>query len=283
MQEGNSKTKRKSKDSVFINLFEDTKNVLRLYKELHPEDTQITVDDIHIQTIKSVLVNTLYNDLGFIVKDKFVMLVEAQSAWNPNMPLRMLFYLAETYRRYLADTIQSEHSSTKVKIPKPELYVVYSGEQKCPEIVSFSDSFFDGDCPVELKVKVLNKVDMTIYGQYIGFCKVFNEQRKIYQDSILCAKETLRICIEKGYLVSYLQKHEKEVVDMMSELFDEEYQREAYNRASQRKAIEEGRAEGKAEGRAEGKAEGKAEERKALAEKMRAKGYSEQEIAELIS
>ncbi len=275
MQEGNSKTKRKSKDSVFINLFEDTKNVLRLYKELHPEDTQITVDDIHIQTIKSVLVNTLYNDLGFIVKDKFVMLVEAQSAWNPNMPLRMLFYLAETYRRYLADTIQSEHSSTKVKIPKPELYVVYSGEQKCPEIVSFSDSFFDGDCPVELKVKVLNKVDMTIYGQYIGFCKVFNEQRKIYQDSIMCAKETLRICIEKGYLVSYLQKHEKEVVDMMSELFDEEYQREAYNRASQRKAIEEGRAEGKAEG--------KAEERKALAEKMRAKGYSEQEIAELIS
>ena len=275
MQEGNSKTKRKSKDSVFINLFEDTKNVLRLYKELHPEDTQITVDDIHIQTIKSVLVNTLYNDLGFIVKDKFVMLVEAQSAWNPNMPLRMLFYLAETYRRYLADTIQSEHSSTKVKIPKPELYVVYSGEQKCPEIVSFSDSFFDGDCPVELKVKVLNKVDMTIYGQYIGFCKVFNEQRKIYQDSIMCAKETLRICIEKGYLVSYLQKHEKEVVDMMSELFDEEYQREAYNRASQRKAI--------AEGRAEGKAEGKAEERKALAEKMRAKGYSEQEIAELIS
>lgn len=279
MQEGNSKTKRKSKDSVFINLFEDTKNVLRLYKELHPEDTQITVDDIHIQTIKSVLVNTLYNDLGFIVKDKFVMLVEAQSAWNPNMPLRMLFYLAETYRRYLADTIQSEHSSTKVKIPKPELYVVYSGEQKCPEIVSFSDSFFDGDCPVELKVKVLNKVDMTIYGQYIGFCKVFNEQRKIYQDSVMCAKETLRICIEKGYLVSYLQKHEKEVVDMMSELFDEEYQREAYNRASQRKAIEEGRAEGKAEGRAEGKAE----ERKALAEKMRAKGYSEQEIAELIS
>lgn len=279
MQEGNSKTKRKSKDSVFINLFEDTKNVLRLYKELHPEDTQITVDDIHIQTIKSVLVNTLYNDLGFIVKDKFVMLVEAQSAWNPNMPLRMLFYLAETYRRYLADTIQSEHSSTKVKIPKPELYVVYSGEQKCPEIVSFSDSFFDGDCPVELKVKVLNKVDMTIYGQYIGFCKVFNEQRKIYQDSIMCAKETLRICIEKGYLVSYLQKHEKEVVDMMSELFDEEYQREAYNRASQRKAIEKGRAEGEAKG----KAEGKAEERKALAEKMRAKGYSEQEIAELIS
>lgn len=275
MQEETLKTKRKSKDSVFVNLFEDTKNVLRLYKELHPEDTQVTVEDIQIQTIKSVLVNTLYNDLGFFVKDKFVMLVEAQSAWNPNMPLRMLFYLAETYRRYLTDTIQSEHSSTRVKIPKPELYVVYSGEQKCAETVSFSETFFGGNSSVELKVRVLNEVDMTIYGQYIGFCKVFNEQRKIYQDSILCAKETIRICIEKGYLVPYLQEHEKEVVDMMSELFDEEYQREAYNRASQKNAIERGRAEGKAEG--------KAEERRTLAEKMRAKGYSEQEIAELIN
>lgn len=279
INEETSKTKRKSKDSVFVNLFENAENVLRLYKELHPEDTQVTVEDIQIQTIKSVLVNTLYNDLGFIVKDRFVMLVEAQSAWNPNMPLRMLFYLAETYRRYLADTIQSEHSSTRVKIPKPELYVVYSGEQNCPETVSFSENFFDGDSPVELKVKVLNEVDVTIYGQYIGFCKVFNEQRKIYQDSIMCAKETIRICIEKGYLVSYLREHEKEVVDMMSELFDEEYQRAAYNRASQKDAIEKGRAEGKAEG----KAEGRAEERKSLAEKMREKGYSEKQIAELLN
>lgn len=278
INEETSKTKRKSKDSVFVNLFENAENVLRLYKELHPEDTQVTVEDIQIQTIKSVLVNTLYNDLGFIVKDRFVMLVEAQSAWNPNMPLRMLFYLAETYRRYLSDTVQSEHSSTRVKIPKPELYVVYSGEQNCPETVSFSENFFDGDSPVELKVKVLNEVDVTIYGQYIGFCKVFNEQRKIYQDSIMCAKETIRICIEKGYLVSYLREHEKEVVDMMSELFDEEYQRAAYNRASQKDAIEKGRAEGKAEG----KAEGRAEERKSLAEKMRADGVDEEFIKKYI-
>lgn len=262
-----TKIKAKSKDSVFVNLFENAENVLRLYKELHPEDTQVTILDIQIQTIKSILVNTLYNDLGFIVKDKFVILVEAQSAWNPNMPLRILFYLAETYRRYLADTVQSEHSSTKVKIPKPELYVVYTGKRKCPETVSFSETFFEGDSPVELKIRILDKVDMTIYGQYIGFCKVFNEQKEIYKDSIMCAKETIRICIEKGYLVSYLQEHEKEVVDMMSELFDEEYQREAYNRASNKEAIE----------------QGKIERDRELAEKMRAKGYSEQEIAELLS
>ncbi|MCM1508104.1 MAG: hypothetical protein NC177_13375 [Ruminococcus flavefaciens] len=271
IQEETSKTKHKLKDSVFVDLFENAENVLRLYKELHPEDENVTVDDIKIQTIKSVLVNTLYNDLGFIVKDKFVMLVEAQSAWNPNITLRLFFYLAETYRRYLAETIQSEHSSSKVKIPKPDLYVVYSGERKCPEVISFSETFFGGESPVELKVRVLTEVDMTIHGQYIGFCKVFNEQRKIHKNSIECAKETIRISMEKGYLVSYLQEHEKEVVDMMSELFDEEYQRAAYNRASNKEAIEIGRAEGKAERETE------------LVEKMRAKGYSEQEIAEILS
>ena len=36
-------------------------------------------------------------------------------------------------------------------------------------------------------------------------------------------------------------------------------------------------------GKAEGMAEGKAEERKSMAEKMRAKGYSEKEIQELLS
>ena len=47
--------------------------------------------------------------------------------------------------------------------------------------------------------------------------------------------------------------------------------------------IEENYLRGEKKGRIEGKAEGKAEERKTLAEKMRAKGYSEQEIAELLS
>lgn len=270
MQEEISKTKRKSKDSVFVDLFANEENVLQLYKELHPEDTQVTIEDIQIQTIKSVLVNTLYNDLGFLVKDRFVMLVEAQSVWNPNMPLRMLFYLAETYRRYLTDTVQSEHSSSKVKLPKPELYVVYSGEQSCPDIISFSDNFFGENSSVDLKVKVLNNADMTIHGQYIGFCKVFNEQRKIYRDSIMCAKETIRICIERGYLVSYLRNHEKEVVDMMAELFDEEYLRESYNKANRKKALELGRAEGEAKGRAEGINQ--------MIEAMRKNGIPEEQI-----
>lgn len=105
-----------------------------------------------------------------------------------------------------------------------------SGDGKEPNVISISEDFFEDSTDIELKVRVLSKVDTTISGQYIGFCKVFDEQRKLYQNSIVAAKETYRLCIEMGYLADFMKKHEKEVIDMMSELFDEEFMREQYDR-----------------------------------------------------
>lgn len=250
-------TKKKSKDSVFVNLFEDNKYVLQLYKDLHPEDTKVTLNDINVVTLKTVLVNTIYNDLGFIVKDgekaKYVFLVESQSAWNPNMALRMLFYISETYRLYLKSTKQSVHLNTRVILPKPELYIVYSGDRKVTKEISLKDDFFEGNSPIDLRIKILSKTDTTIHGQYIGFCKVYNEQRKIYKNSTKCIEETIKICFEKGYLTDYLSKHKKEVFTMMSELFDEEAQRNDYNIARDEQVRVESLARGKAEGKNEGK------------------------------
>ena len=49
--------KRKIKDSVFTNLFQDKKYLLQLYKALHPEDCDVTEDEIADVTIKHVLVD----------------------------------------------------------------------------------------------------------------------------------------------------------------------------------------------------------------------------------
>ena len=49
--------KRKIKDSVFTNLFQDKKYLLRLYKALHPEDSNVTEEDIKDVTIKHILVD----------------------------------------------------------------------------------------------------------------------------------------------------------------------------------------------------------------------------------
>ena len=209
--------RRKSKDSVFVDLFQDVENVVRLYKDLYPDDPDITAEDIDITTIHSVMVNTQYNDLGFLARGKLIVLVEAQSCWNPNIALRMMFYLSETYRRYLSDTKQNEHSGSRVKLPRPDLYVVYSGEEKVPDEASLCQDYFGGESPVDVRVKVLCQTSEAIYGQYIGYCKVFDAMKKIYDNRLECVRETIRICKEKGYLADYLAAHEKEAITMMSE------------------------------------------------------------------
>jgi len=99
---------------VFIKFFEDVKNVYALYRKLHPEDTTVKEGDIEIHSMDSMFINEIYNDLGFIVNEgdqsKFVILVEAQSCWSNNMTLRLLLYLAETYRHYLHQHKLSVHS-----------------------------------------------------------------------------------------------------------------------------------------------------------------------------
>ena len=240
--------KQSAKDSVFVDLFSDKDNVLDAYKEFHPEDTTVTVDDIWVSTLKTVLVNHIYNDLGFYLKKngeaKFVILVEEQSAWNPNMTLRLLWYLSETLRKYIKDTHQRVHGSARVKLPKIELYVVYTGDKNAPDEVSFKEDFFNGDSPIDLKAKILKKPSTkTIIGQYIGFNKIFNEQKKSHNNLMDALEATIRISIESGYLVKYLTEHKEEVVTMMAELFDEERMREEDNEAV--------RAEGKADGKLE--------------------------------
>ena len=257
-------TKHTVKNNVFIKLFEDVRNVYKLYQELHPEDINVKQSDIEIHSMDSMLINDIYNDLGFLVKEedefKFVILVEAQSKWTENLTLRLLLYLAETYRHYNYEHKISVHSEKRVKIPKPELYVVYTGNKDVPDVISFKDDYFDGDCCVDVKVKVLKQTSTeTVSGQYIGFSKVYDEQRKIYHNKIECIKETIRICKEKGYLVEFLTEHEEEVVTMLMYLFNEQQERETYEAARDKEKIEEGIEIGEKKGIEIGEKKGRAE------------------------
>lgn len=242
----NRTVKHKTKDSVFSKLFKERKNLLVLYKDLHPDDMMITIDNIEPDTLTSVIINDLLNDLGFRVikgkNEKIILLFEAQSKWTENLTLRILFYLSESYRRYLNKTQQSEHTYKRIELPKPELYIIYTGDRDVPDEISFNEDYFNGEGPIDIKVKILKQPGTdTIYGQYIGFCKVYDEQRKIHKNKIECIKETIRICEERGYLTEFLGEHKKEVYTMMSELFDEEYQRNQYDIAVKRIEREEGR------------------------------------------
>ena len=88
------------KDSVFSDLFKIKKYLLQLYRTLHPEDITATENDLTDITIKNVLTDGIYNDLGFLSGDRFVILLEAQSLWTENIIVRALLYLAQTYHDY---------------------------------------------------------------------------------------------------------------------------------------------------------------------------------------
>ena len=223
--------KHKIKDSVFTNLFQDRKYLLQLYKTLHPEDCSVTEDAIADVTIKHILVDADYNDLGFSVGNRLMILVESQSTWTLNIIIRALMYLMQTYHDYFKRTNQNLYRSKKVNMPTPELYVIFTGERKnIPDTISLSKEFFGGSkIAIDAEVKVLyQENEKDIIGQYIIFSKVYNEQRKLYGNTKQAVVETIRICKDRNVLKEYLESKEQEVVDIMMTLFDDEQILKAY-------------------------------------------------------
>lgn len=226
-----STPKRKIKDSVFTNLFQDKKYLLQLYRALHPEDCNVTEDAIADITMKHVLVDADYNDLGFSVGNRLMILVESQSTWTLNIIIRALMYLIQTYHDYFKRTNQNLYGSKKVNMPIPELYMIFTGERtSIPGTISLSKEFFGGaKIAIDAEVKVLyQENEKDIIGQYIFFSKVYNEQRKLYGKAKLAVTETIRICKDKNVLKEYLESKEQEVVDIMMTLFDDEQILKAY-------------------------------------------------------
>ena len=230
MQEDTKQTqeimaKRTAKNSVFLDLFQNKSHLLRLYKTLHPEDTTATEDSLTDVTIENVLTDNLYNDLGFIVNNKLMILIEAQSTWTMNILVRGLLYMAQSYHEYFQRTSQNYYKSKKVKMPKPELYVIFTGNKgRKPDKVFLSREFFLGEeIDIEVKAKVIYEGNTDdIINQYIVFCKVFDEQTKQHGMKQKAIMETIRICKDRNVLREYLLDREKEVVTIMMSLFDEE-------------------------------------------------------------
>ena len=214
-----STPKRKIKDSVFTNLFQDRKYLLQLYKALHPEDCNVTEDEIADVTIKHVLVDADYNDLGFSVGNRLMILIESQSTWTLNIIIRALMYLIQTYHDYFKRTNQNLYGSKKVNMPMPELYVIFTGERKnIPNTISLSKEFFDGaKISIDAEVKVLyQENEKDIIGQYIIFSKVYNEQRNIYGNTKQAVTETIRICKDRNVLFDdeqILKAYAKDIED----------------------------------------------------------------------
>lgn len=257
------------KDSVFRDLFGNRKYALQLYQALHPEDADITEAEIDNVTINNVFTDQEYNDLGMTVRGKLLVLLEAQSTWTMNIIVRILLYLAHIWNEHIESTRQNRYGSSKLELPRPELYVIYTGKRKDrPEWIKLSEAFFEGnDEFLEVKVKVLygeGKDD--IISQYVDFTKVYGEQVKRYGKTRKAVLETIRICRDRNVLRGYLEEREKEVISIMMALFDQEKAVEQYGYEKMK----------------EGEAQGELKKARVAAINMKKAGMSEGVIAGLL-
>ena len=257
---------------------------MQLYKALHPEDVDATEDMIEIITLENVLTDNIYNDLGFMIDKRLIVLVEAQSTWTATIIVRALMYLAQTYHDYIAKEELNIYGSKTLDLPEPEMYVIYTGNKKIEkEAIALSEEFFGGrktDLEVTVHVLTDGKEHDIIY-QYVALTKVLDDQVKLHGRTREAIIETIRICKDRDLLRQYLTEHEQEVQDIMITLFDNETILKGYTREREKAALIEGLNRGRTEGRSEGMKEGQATEKMATVKKMLKKALPIDLIAEL--
>lgn len=242
--------KRKLKDSVFADLFSHKKYSLKLYEALHPEDKNVAKKDIKNVTIKTIVVNDIYNDLGMMVKDKVLFLLESQSTWSINILVRIFLYLAYTYKNYFNNNDINLYASKKVFVPMPELYVIYTGYKKIvKKEISLNEEFFYNKAPFDVKVKVISssKRNDIIY-QYIEFCRIGKGYIKKYGNKKSTIEKIIKECIRRNILNEYLIERREEVVDIMGILFDQDMVIRNYEKQLKNEARAEGMQQGMQQG-----------------------------------
>ena len=192
--------------------------------------------EIRLTTIDEIFFGSEKNDVSFLVQDRHIVLLEHQSTVNANMPLRLLWYVAELYRQYVDP--KAPYRSKRIALPAPTFYVFYNGWVEMPQEwqLRLSDSFGDAAGAMELIVNVLNInaeaghpilarcVPLRAYSAFVA------KVRDCVHSGTALARavpEAIRYCIAHNYLPEYFtNKLEKEVFDMVNFEWDEELARQ---------------------------------------------------------
>ena len=130
------------KNSVFSLLFSNPEAIRELYSAI--EGVSLPPDaTIDINTLSGVLYMDQINDLSFTVGNLLVVIMEHQSSVNPNMPLRVLMYIAYIYEKIISRNLL--YKTKLEKIPTPEFIVLYNGKEPYPDrsTLRLSDAFKD--------------------------------------------------------------------------------------------------------------------------------------------
>ena len=257
---------RKYKDTIFRWLFSDRKNLLSLYNAVtgkHYTDAGA----LDIVTLESAVYLGMKNDVAFLV-DTRLYLCEHQSTYNPNIPLRNLFYIASEYQVLVKD--RSLYSSVLIKLPAPKFLVFYNGPGQVAdrEDLRLSTAYENqqGEPDLELKVTLLNINEghnkelmeqcqiLKEYSQYVARVRKYVAQMELNE----AVERAVTECIREGILAEFLSRNRAEVMKVSIFEYDQELEEKKYREAEYEHGRQDGYDAGMREGRDAGVREGHA-------------------------
>lgn len=223
---------RNYKNGLFMMIFGNKPALLRLYNSINGSN-YTNPDDLIINTIEGVLYLGMKNDASFIINNE-LNLYEAQSTWNPNMPLRGLLYFSRLYEGYIAEHELNIYSTKLIKLPTPKYIVFYNGTKNEGDsrVLKLSDSFIHNESQeacLECTVTMINinyghnKKLMDSCRDLYEYAFLIEEIRKgLRTGAVLSAAvdRAVEVCINEGILKSFLLRHRAEVKNVILEEFD---------------------------------------------------------------
>ena len=258
---------RKHKDSLFVDYFSKDRDwkqhFLSLYNALHGTNLQVADTQLERVNLEQVLYKSYYNDIAVLVNGQFILMIEHQSTINPNMPLRLLEYVARIYGNIVDST--AKFSRHLVPLAKPEFIVFYTGSQELPpeSYLYLSDAFpkqgQNADLTLELKVKVCTIKSetpspvvhsCTDLEQYVQFLQLVEEAKAAGHENPL--KWAIQEAVRRNILRDYLERKGGEVLSILMT----EYDYATDMAVLKEEAYEDGLFVGLATGREEGREEG---------------------------
>ena len=258
-------THRNYKDTVFRMLFSDRKNLLSLYNAVsgaHYDDPE----KLEIVTLENAIYMGMKNDLAFII-DTDLFLYEHQSTYNPNMPLRDLFYISSEYQKLVNK--KSLYSSVLQKIPAPQFIVFYNGTEKEKDswVNHLSEAFenLSGAPKLELEVLTININEghnselmeqcqtLREYAQYVACVRRYAKEFELNEAVKLAVDE----CIRNNILSEFLRANKSEVIAMSIFEYDKEEEERKLRKAEYEAGVAAGMKDGIKAGVADGISKGK--------------------------
>ena len=204
---------------------------------------------LEIVTLENAIYMGMKNDLAFII-DTDLFLYEHQSTYNPNMPLRDLFYISSEYQK-LVDK-KSLYSSILQKIPAPQFIVFYNGTEKRKDswVNHLSEAFenLPGNPKLELEVLTININEghneelmehcqtLKEYAKYVNCVRKYARELELNEAVKLAVDE----CIRNNILSEFLRANKSEVISMSIFEYDKEEEERKLRKAEYEAGVADG-------------------------------------------